>query len=65
VGRILDDDAEAEAICCLILTTSSGVTARATAMEPIEPDKIRGIRSDDEDDEEEVSSSLVALSAMV
>jgi hypothetical protein len=33
-------------------------------MEPIEPDKIRGIRSDDEDDEEEVSSSLVA-SAMV
>lgn len=36
--------------CCRILTTSSGVTASAVTMDPMEPESIRGRREDEEED---------------
>jgi len=37
----------APAACWRILTTSNGVTVRAVTMEPMEPERIRGMRGDD------------------
>ena len=48
-----DDEAAAAACCWRIFATSRGVTARATAMEPSEPDIIRGTNDDDDDDDDD------------
>ena len=37
----------APAVCWRILTTSNGVTARAVTMEPMEPERMRGMSADD------------------
>ena len=46
--KLLYDIGFTPADCCRILTTSNGVTASAVMIDPTEPDRILGMRCDDD-----------------
>ena len=53
-------DADDEAVCCRIFTTSNGVTANAVTMDPMDPESSRGRSVDDDDDDDDNSSSSLS-----